>query len=423
VLFGLAPALQAARLDVLPALKEPSGVGRGAARIPLGRTLVVVQMALSLLLLVGAALLLRSLANLRSIDTGFDADRVLLVGIATPSVRDPLPDAQLRSLYGRLLARAEAVPGVRAASLSFFGLFTRETWGNRITVEGRAAGPGELLRTFANAVSPRYFEVMGIPVLEGRSFAQTDDERAARVAVVNQAFARQLFGQADAIGRRVGLGAPAREMMEVVGVVKDAKHVDLREAPAPMLYVPFAQHPRPLRELEVRTAGDPTAVVSVLRRELAGVDPRVPVLGPLSLRERVDASIAGERLIAKLSAGFGALALGLASIGLYGVMAYVVARRTAEIGIRMALGARRADVRRLVLRDTLALVLGGMLIGLPAALAAGRLLSSQLYGLTWRDPFAIMAGLSMLSAAALAAAYLPARRAARVDPLVALRYE
>src|SRR5512143_761538 len=420
IAFGLAPALRAARLDLLSAMKEPSGGGRSTARIPLGRALVIAQMALSVLLLVAAALFIKSLGKIRSIETGFEPDRVLLVKLAAPAVRDSLPEAELRRLYGLLLERAKSVPGVRAASLSFSGVFSRGTWGNQITVEGQTAPPGVVLRTLANAVSPGYFQVTGIPVLRGRTFVETDDERAPRVAVVNQAFARRFFGGADPIGRRVGL-VPAQDPMEIVGLVQDAKYADLREAPAPMLYVPYTQYPSQLRELEVRTAGDLVAVAAGLRRELAAVDPRLPVLDLLRMNEQIDASIAPERLIAKLSSVFGLLALALASVGLYGVMSYVVAQRTAEVGIRIALGADAGAVLRLVLRDMLPLVLGGIVIGVPAALVGGRFISSLLYGLSPRDPIAITIAIVILSAVAVVAGWLPARRATRVDPVVALR--
>jgi predicted permease len=429
VVFGLVPALRAARIDPLPALKGSGGPGRGSSRIPLRRLLVVTQIAVSLVLLVVAGLFVRSLLKLREIDTGFDPDRVVLVQVTPPVDAQPVSVAERRNLYRGLLARAETIPGVLGASASFTGLFTHGTWGNTITVEGFVPRPGVTPRTLANSITPSYFDVMQIAVLRGRGFTTDDDETAPKVAVVNQTFARQFFGEADPIGRRVGLctsdpcGPPPKGMMEIVGVTEDAKYVNLREASRAMLYVPFSQHDQTLRELEVRTAGPPAAVAATLHRELAAVDKRLAIVAMMELRDQVDASLLAERLIAKLSATFGLLALALAAVGLYGVVAYVTAQRTGEIGIRMALGANRHDVRRLVLRDTLRLVVIGLVIGIPAALAGARLLASQLYEVEPSDPLAVSLGVVTLSLAALLAGYMPARRAARVDPLVALRCE
>jgi predicted permease len=429
LVFGLLPALRAARIDPLPALKVGGGSGRGTVRIRLRRTLVVTQIAVSLVLLVIAGLFVRSLLKLKDIDTGFDPDRVLLFQVTPPVGEQPLSAEARRTLYRQLLARAEAVPGVHAASGSVFGLFTRGTWRNAITVQGFVARSGVTPRTFANSVTPRYFDVMRIAVLRGRGFTDDDHETAPRVTVVNQAFVRQFFGETEPIGKRVGLcssdpcGVPAKDMMEVVGVTEDAKYVDLREEKRPMLYVPFTQYDQNLRELEVRTAGAPAAVAAALHRELAGVDRRLAIVGMIELRDQVDASLVAERLIAKLSATFGLLALALAAVGLYGVVAYVTTQRTGEIGVRMALGADRREVRWLVLRDTLRLVAVGVAIGIPAALGGARLLGSQLYEVAPTDPLTLFGGLVTLSIAAVLAGYLPARRAARVDPVVALRAE
>jgi len=424
IVFGLVPALGASRLDPLAALKRSAGSGRAGERLRVRRLLVVCQIALSIVLLVGAALFVRSLGKLQNIEPGFDPTRVLVFELTPPVDERPVSREEANALYRRLLARAESVPGVQAASAAFTSLFTQGSWGNAITVEGFVPELGVTPRTFANAVTPRYFEVMGIAVVGGRPFAESDHESAPRVVIVNQTFARQFFGESLPIGKHVGLGAPAKQMMEVVGIVGDAKYVDLREAQRPMLYVPFTQYrQQSLRELEVRTTAAPTTVAATLRQELAAVDFRLAIVGTMELRDRVDASLAPERLVARLSAGFGLLALALAAIGLYGVVAYVTTQRTGEIGIRMALGADGASVRRLVLGDTLKLVAVGVAIGAPAALAAARLLASQLYSVTPHDPASVAAALAALVCSAGAAGYLPARRASRVDPLAALRCE
>ena len=429
VVFGLLPALRAARIDPLPALKVSGGSGRGTVRIPLRRTLVVTQIALSLVLLVTAGLFVRSLLKLKDIDAGFDPDRVLLFRVTPPVDEQPLSAEARRNLYRQLLARAETVPGVRGASASLSGLFTRETWRNAITVPGFVPRSGVTPRTLANSVTARYFDVMRIAVLRGRGFTDDDHETSPKVAIVNQTFARQFFGETDPIGKRVGLcssdpcGSSAKRMMQIVGMTEDAKYVNLREEKRPMLYVPFTQYDQNLRELEVRTAGAPVAVAATLHRELSSVDRRLAIVAMSELRDQVDASLFAERLVAKLSLAFGLLALALAAIGIYGVVAYVTTQRTGEIGIRMALGADRREVRWLVLRDTFTLVVVGVVCGIPIALAGAQLLASQLYEVGPNDPLTVWLGLVTLSVTALLAGYLPARRAARVDPVVALRAE
>jgi len=429
VLFGLMPALRAVRIDPLEALKASGGPSRGTARIPLGRALVVTQIVVSLVLSVAAGLFVRSLLKLKDIDPGFDPDRVVLFRMTPPAGEQPVSVETRRTLYRQLLARAESIPGVDGASAAFSGVFARGTWRNVITVEGFVPRAGVTPRTFANSITPRYLDVMRIAVLRGRGFTDADHETAPRVAVVNETFVRQFFGQRDPLGKRVGLcssdpcGSPSRGMMEIVGVAKDAKYVDLREDKRPMLYVPFTQDGQSLSEIQVRTAGEPAAVAAVIHRELAAVDRRLGIVAMIEARDQVAASIVAERLIAKLSATFGLLTLALAGVGLYGLIAYVTTQRTSEIGIRMALGARRRDVRRLVLRDTFRLVALGAAIGIPAAMGGARLLSSQLYQVGSTDPVAVPMSIAALSFVALVAGYLPARRATGVDPALALRAE
>ena len=429
LLFGLVPPLFATGLDPLAALKSGGSLGRGASRIPFGRTLVVSQIAVSLVLLVAAGSFVRSLMRLRDVELGFDPSHVVLFRPSPPADQNRISTETRRALYRRLLDRAVQVPGVDSASASYSGVLSSETWRNVIAIEGFTPPDGRTLRTFVNAVTPTYFDVMRIGVLRGRRFTDDDRDQAPDVAIVNAAFARQFFAGAVPVGRRVGLcrsescGPSATKMMQIVGVAQDAKYSNLRQAAPPILYVPFTQVEQNLGEIQVRTAGDASAAASTLYRELAGVDRRLAIVGMMTARERVDASLAADNMVARVSSIFGLLALALAAVGLCGLVAYMTTQRTREIGIRMALGADRRDVRRLVLGNTIRLVALGVVLGIPAALALARLLSSVLYQAEPYDPLVLSLSLGLLACVALGAGYLPAQRAVRVDPIVALRVE
>ncbi len=454
--FGLAPACLATRVDMNSVLKNdaaslaPDAGSRGAS-LSFGKLFVVSQVALSLLLMIGAGLFVRSLRNLQHVDAGFARENVLVLKLEPAGSASKSPQLAVR--YDDLLRRVEALPGVRQASLVGYSPMSRREWlvlgqspetNNPMSVLGYTPQPGEEMAIPWMQVYPNSFATLGIPLLAGRDFGPQDTQgwgpnpcsHAALVGIITESMARRFFGNESPIGRRFGF-ALSRPMpcpdgtlrggagaIEIVGVVRDVKYTSLRNEGRAMFYILFHQSgiSRGQMTLVVRTVGDPTSVAAAVRREALALDPTMPMFEVETLATQVAASLREERLVATLSSGFGLLALLLSCLGLYGILSYTVARRTNEIGIRMALGADRRDVLWLVLRDALRLVLLGVALGIPAALAAARLVASQLFGISAVDPVAIgLATLALLVVAA-AAGYLPARRATRVDPLVAIRY-
>lgn len=425
IAFGLAPARRAARADVV--LREGSRTVSGRTRM--GRTLLVVQVALSIVLLVGAGLFLRTVRNLRSVDVGFDADRLLLIDV------NPLLNrydrALILNLYGDLLDQLGRVPGVRAATLSDFALLSGAVHSTGLYVLGRP----EPARDVENAeggrrdsidvliVAPNFFEAMGIPIVAGRRFTDRDDERAPKVLVVNEAAAHRFFPHENPIGQRVGSTYETSGAKEIVGVVRDARYESVRDAAPPTMYVPYRQDVCRPATFELRTAGDPLAAVPAVREAIRRVDPNLPIASVSTQLEQIEERFAREKLFAEAYALFGGLALVIASIGLFGLMSYSVARRTNEIGIRLALGAWRDDVVRMVMGESLVLVLAGVGIGVAVVLAAGRLVAGLLFGVAPTDAVAMAGAVTLMILGSAFAAYLPARRASRIDPMVALRYE
>ncbi len=422
--FGLVPALRATRVNLAPALQ---GARRGDADTPskqrLSRALVTAQVAIALLLLVGAGLLIRSLHNIHNVDWGFRPERVVVFDLAhNPQNRAP---AALADVAWRVYERIKQVPGVESASVSGIMLFSPSDIGAGLTIRGYTPAAGERVAPRYNSVSPGYFETVGMRLLDGRGIEDRDVRTGTAVAVINESMARRYFAGARAVGHlfQIGRGANAGTPVEIVGVVRDSKYNDLRKDAEPMFYVPFGQIPRTVRSVEVRTA-EPIAVITpAVRQALADVSKDLMLRRVLSLSDQVDQSLAAEWLIMRLCSFFSVLALLLACVGLYGVMAYSVTQRTGEIGIRMALGATGPSILWLVLRETTRVVVAGVAIGVPLALASTRLVSAFLFGLTATDPGTIALATALLLAAAALAAYLPARRAAAVDPIVALRYE
>ncbi len=415
--FGLAPALHVSRGDPAPTLAaEAATATAGARRSRLRSAFVVTQIALSLLLLVCAGLFLRSASRARDADPGFDAAHAVTLPVHVDALQ--IGEAGGRELYRRLLARVAALPGVRAASLAQVLPLGRSAMLWTIGVDGEPGPdrPGEHVLT--NVVAPRYFAAMGIPLLGGRDFAADDSAGRPPVVIVSEALARRFLG-GDAVGRRVWIGRQGQA--EIVGVARDGKYRSVGEPTQPFVYIPLAQSYAPRAHLVVGTDRDAPASLEAIREAVASVDAGLPTHGLEPLARTVDSSLFPARMGAMLLTAFGMLALVLAILGVYGVLAYSVGQRTREIGIRIALGAARRDVLRLVVGEGMKLVAIGLAIGLGLSLAATRVVAGFLYGVSPTDAVTFVAVVLLLAGASLAASWLPARRASRVDPMVALR--
>ena len=428
LLFGMAPAVYATRVDVVPVLKEGRGTTAARSHNRLARGLIVAQVALSLVLLVGAALFLRSLENLANIDTGFDKQNVLTTSM-DPDGAGYQQDARWQSTMEEIEARVNAVPGIRAASFAFT-VFSGGGWTDTVVVPGHPKDEHDL-DVDHNIIGPKYFEALGTPIVLGRGLLPEDSATSRKVAVINETMARTYFAGESPVGRTFSVGgepgSPSHNTewldLEVVGVVKDAKYMHLNEKPMPAAFYPYSQHPGYLYNFVARYSGDPAAMAHAIVKTAGEVDPNLPVGEFTTLAQVVDDSVLNHRLVAQLCTFFGALTAVLVCIGIYGLMSYGVTRRTNEFGVRLALGAGRRNVVWLVLRETLALVFAGIAIGLILAPAVSRFAAGFLFGLKFYDPFSVSAAMLAMIAVALFAGYLPARRAAKVDPVVALRYE
>jgi predicted permease len=420
VLAGILPALTAVRRDLIPTIQQASHLNAGT-RLPFARNLLTLQVALSLMLLIGAGLFVRTLRNLASANLGVAREDLLLMTVDAGSTKS-IPQQQ--AFWNELIQRVAALPGVRSVSLAGDAVFGNGGWNETIWLR-QPDGSNHDAQVADNVVGPGFFETVGIPLLAGREFCGQDQENSPRVAVVNLAFARKFFHQENPIGRRFGdLGPNSGSGIEIVGVIADAKYRDARQQPPPMFYRPLAQNfdKRPY-ELHVRTAVKPSTEITAIRREIQAIDGAASVYDTRTIEQVVGDSLQHDRMFALLASAFGLLALVLTSVGIYAVMAHQVARRTAEIGIRMALGADRRDILWMTLRDSLKVVAIGVALGLMAAWAASRLIASALYGLSAHDPaITAVAAFSILVVTG-AAALLPARNAARLDPMVALKRE
>ncbi|HEV8347632.1 MAG TPA: ABC transporter permease [Vicinamibacterales bacterium] len=431
VLFGLVPAFRTTRMTLTPALREQTWADRSGYRLQglrlgLGRSLVVVQVALSLLLLVGAGLFIRTLINLQRVDLGINRANVLLFSLAPGTAGYEGP--RLIALYDRLLEQIGAQPGVRSASFSRIPVIAHSASRTSLEIEGSegsALQPHDHIDIWINTVSARFAETMGIPIVAGRDFGPQDTASSPIVVLVNETMARRFFATPNPVGREFNFGGRTNPRWTVVGVVRDAKYASVQEEVPPTMYYLYRQRPRGLGEMvfEVRTAGEALDFVPAARRIVREADVNLPLIDVKTQSAQVDETLFTERMFARLSGLFAGLALTLACVGVYGLLAYAVTRRTTEIGIRVALGAQRGDVVWMILREALALAAIGVAIGLPAALAATRVLKTMLFGLQPHDPATIAFAAVLLVGVASAAGFIPARRAARVEPMQALRCE
>jgi len=423
LVFGLVPALRASRPDLWSSLKDTVGsvAGQGGSLF-LRKGLVTAQVALSFLLLFGAGLFVRSLQNLKTADTGFrDLDN--LVTFQLSPALNGYDEQRAVFLYEQLLDSLRATPGVKTAALASVPLLHGWEWDSTVTVEGHQAKDGEDMQAFMNSLSPGYFATMGVPILEGRDFDRRDAKKEPRVAIVNRRFAEHYFKGRSAVGRHLGRGGrPGTKLdVEIVGVVENSLYEGPRQGVRRQVFVP--NWGKGGVAFYVRTTMGSRPAYAAVRNQVRRLDSSLPVYEMKTLASQLDQTLLSERLIALLSAGFGLLATLLATIGLYGVMAFVVTRRTREMGVRMALGARPGAVIWLVMKDVVWLLAVGLAVGLPSALALGRLVATQLYGVKANDPALAVGTVLVLVSVSAAAGLIPARRASRIDPMLALRYD
>ena len=424
VLFGIAPALRATSTDLTSALKEKSSQGR-KSRFNLGSALVVTQVALSLMLLVGAGLFARSLIKLQQEDLGFNRDNVLLASVDS-RLAGYKPN-ELSAVYRQLYDRLSALPNVQSVTMASYSPLQGTGTDSTITVRGYTPAKNEDTSVSDIQIGPNFCETMGIPLLMGRDIGLQDTPNSPKVAVVTRAFAQSFYHDENPIGRRATFDEDSdKNDFEIVGVVGDAKYDSVKEKADRTVYRPIlqVQDQQTFNNVfELRTLGDPLSVSPEVRAAIAQVNDKLPIGNITSLRVQTDEALKQEKLIAQLVSFFGLLGLLLSCVGLYGIMAHAVVRRTNEIGIRMALGAERRNIIWMVLKESLLLVAIGLAVGIPAAWGAAHLIASQLFGVNPTDPITLLTAVVSLTLVAASAGYLPARKASRVNPLIALRYE
>ena len=430
IVFGVAPAWITSQSDPAEALRGAGRSTRDRSSLP-RQSLVVLQVALSAILLIGAGLLTQTLRHLENQRFGFETQGRIIVRV-NPALAGYKPE-KLYGLYQQLAQRLPQIPGVISASYSLYSPMRGENWSYSIAFEGRP--PDDQIGASFDRVSPHYFDTLGTRLVRGRVIGEEDTPNSRQVAVINETFARKFFPKEDPLGKHIGMGdASHAGDFEIVGIVEDTKYQDARDSAYPTFFMPFLQMSKDpkqafmlgshyLQDIELRVAGKPENLAAAVRQTLADIDPNLTVLDMMTLSEQVTRNFNQDRLIARLTELFGLLALVLACVGLYGVTAYSVARRTSEIGIRMALGADRASVLGLVLRGALLQLGVGLAVGIAVALAAGRWLGSQLYGVKAYDPLILGLAVVVLSACALVAGFVPSWRAASIEPVQALRAE
>ena len=423
IVFGLLPAMRASKPDTWGTLKDTVGAVAGGtgSSLYLRKGLVAAQVALSFLLLFGAGLFVRSLQNLQGTDTGMDVDN--LVTFQLSPALSGYDDERTFNFYQQLLERLHAAPGVTSAATAQVPLLAGDEWDSSMAVEGYTFKDGEDQQMFMNSLSPGYFKTMNIPFLEGRDFTRLDAKRETTVAIVNRKFAEQFYPGKSALGKRIGWGGGPQSKLtiEIIGVVDNSLYEGPREGVRRQVFVPNWGRGGVAFYVRTQTASD--AAYAMVRREVQQLDASMPVYQLKTLEGQLDETLLTDRLIATLSAAFGFLATILASVGLYGVMAFVVARRRKELGLRLALGAAPAGVLWLVMKEVVVLLAIGLAIGIPAAIGVGRFVSAQLYGIQPNDPWTALSTVALLAAVSAAAGLIPAHRASRIDPILALRYE
>lgn len=415
ILFGTLPALRATRLELTDVLKDGRSPGSGAAKTPLAKSLIILQVAFSLVLLVGTCLFVCSLINLNHVDTGFNRHNALVLNLDPSSIGYKDTEPRLAALYQQIEQRVAAV------SFAFL-TFDQGSWHGNITVPG--IDPSQSTNVPHDVVGNGYFKAMGIPLLAGRAFGPQDTATSQKVTVISERFAKLYFPNSNPIGRTYHLGGPETSwQMQIIGIAKDVKFQSLDEKAIPLDYIDDAQRPQYLQDLVVRYDGPATAVSTAVQNAIHSISPNLPITRVSSLEEQVSDSITQQRTVAQLSAFFGLLAVFLSCIGIYGLMSYMVSRRTNEIGVRIALGASRASVSWMVMREILILVGLGVAIGVPVTLACSRLVANMLYGIRPTDAASVTGSVLALLLVGLLSGWLPARRASHVNPMVALRYE
>ena len=421
ILFGTIPAFRATRIELTNTLKTGRSPQDTHGKNPLAKALVICQVCLSLVLMVGAGLFLRSLVNLNNIDAGFNRENVLRLQIDSSSAGYKPGEPREVALDQQIEERVSALPNVKAASVSAF-TFHEGSWGSNVVVPGTNIDENVDVRH--NVIGVGYFATMQIPLLAGRNFSPSDTSNSQRVAIISEHLAKVLFPVGNPLGRHYGLGDNKPENdVTVIGIAKDVKFGELREEPVYLDYFPYTQQPWDFGDFEVRYTGSYAPIAAAVQQTIHSIDRNLPITNVTTLNEQVDRTLTNQRLVAELSTFFGLLAVFLSCIGIYGLMSYVVTRRTSEIGIRMALGAARSNVGWLIMREILLLVAAGIAVGIPVTLAGSRMVANMLYGFGGTDPISLAGAVLLLLLVTVVAGYFPARRASKIDPMVALRYE